>query len=230
MAKKIDSNEPMNEPAKQLPVIIIGGGGHAKVLADCLLLSSARILGVADPKYADKSLKPFYGLEGIGDDQDISKWRPDEVELVNGIGSLPGSDLRLNIFLRFKRFDFKFATVIHPSAIVGREVLLGEGAQLMAGAIIQTGTKIGDNCIVNTRVCVDHDCQIGAHSHLAPGATICGGVRLGEQVHVGAGASIGNHLSVGKDSVIGAGASVVRDLLEATTVLPATVRNNKAAE
>ena len=220
----------MNESYSQLPIIIIGGGGHAKVLADTLLLNGANIIGVADPKYANKLLKPFFGLEGIFDDQDISQRKPEEVELVNGIGSLPGSDLRRNVFLKFKDLGFKFANVIHPGAIIGREVQLGEGVQLMAGAAVQSGTEISDNSIVNTLASVDHDCHIGAHTHLAPGATLCGGVRLGEQVHVGTGASIGQNLSIATGSVIGAGASVVKDVPEAMKVLPAKVRYSTTIE
>lgn len=137
---------------------------------------------------------------------------PDEVELVNGIGSLPGHGLRAELFARYQALGYRFAQVISPRAMVSDYAELAEGVQVMAGAIIQAGTRIGLNTIINTGAIVDHDCQIGADNHIAPGSVLSGGVMTGARVHVGTGAVIIQGIVIGDDAVVGAGATVTRSL------------------
>ena len=194
-----------------LPVLILGAGGHAKVLIDALLAASEVIAGVVDP---DTALTGTTVLEVpvLGGDEVVGEFPPDEILLVNGIGSVSPPVMRKQIFERFKGMGYRFAMVIHPSVVVAADVELGEGAQLMAGVVIQSGCRIGDNVIVNTRASLDHDCQIGDHVHIAPGVTMSGGVQVGKGVHVGTGATIIQGISIGNDCLIAAGAVVVGSL------------------
>jgi sugar O-acyltransferase (sialic acid O-acetyltransferase NeuD family) len=191
------------------PVIILGGGGHAKVLIDALQLSSIPIVGMVDPIVTSA----FYeDVPLLGDDQAVLQYSPEEILLVNGIGSVLLPDKRKEIFHRFKALGYSFAKVIHPSAVISNSASISEGVQVMAGAIIQAGTVIGENSIINTRASVDHDCRIGGHVHIAPGAVLSGGIYVEEEVHIGTGSVLIQGITVQKRALIGAGAVVIRDV------------------
>lgn len=192
-------------------IVLVGAGGHAKVVLDALRASGLEVSGVVDPALAN-NLSVWRDLPVMGSDQDLLRLPPDEVELVNGLGSLPGQSLRRQIFEKFISAGFTFRSVSHPSAIIGSGVQLHEGTQLMAGTIVQADCIIGRNTILNTGARIDHDCDIGAEVHIAPGAVISGGVRIGEGVHIGTGASVIQGIKLGAGAVIGAGAVVVRDV------------------
>lgn len=194
-----------------LPVIIIGAGGHAKVLIDALRLSSTPILGIVDAG-DEKRGANLSGVPVIGDDNEVLKYRADEIILVNGIGSVKRPERRREVFDRFKSMGYDFANVVHPSAVIASDVVLSEGVQIMAGSIVQPGCVIGANAVINTRASVDHDCSIGDNVHLAPGVTISGNVRIGNGSHVGTGSAVIQGITIGENSVIGAGAAVIKDI------------------
>lgn len=200
-----------------LPVIILGAGGHAKVLIDALLESSAVIAGVLDPD-PDLAGACVLGVPVLGNDSIAVEFPPSEVQLVNGLGSVGTPARRRQLYDKFKALGYDFATVVHPSAIVASDVVLGEGAQVMAGSIIQPGSSIGCNCIINTRASIDHDCIVGNHVHIAPGVTLSGGVSVGEATHIGTGAIVIQGISIGVNAVVAAGAVVVKDIPARTKV------------
>jgi sugar O-acyltransferase (sialic acid O-acetyltransferase NeuD family) len=195
-----------------LPIIVIGGGGHAKVLIEALHLCSATILGIteSDPS---KIGTDILGVHVIGSDDIISRYAPGLLHLVNGIGSVHLPKKRKAVFEKFKEKGFTFKTVIHPSAVVASDVIFGEGVQIMAGTVIQPGSRIGVNTIVNTKTSVDHDCLIGEHVHLAPGVTLSGEVVIGNGVHIGTGATVIQGIHIGDESLVGAGALVLEEVL-----------------
>lgn len=194
------------------PVIILGGGGHARVLISVLRQQAAAIVGIADPNLTPN--REISGVLVLGPDAAIAGFSPHEVVLVNGIGNRasrrgPGLDIRGERFRHFKALGYVFAPVIHPSAVVATDSAnLGEGVQIMAGAIVQTAAAIGENAIVNTGAIVDHDCIVGPHVHVAPGAVLCGEVRVGAGSHIGAGAVVIQDIDIGENVMIGAGAVV----------------------
>ncbi|UFJ40049.1 acetyltransferase [Brevibacillus humidisoli] len=204
------------------PVIVIGGGGHAKVLIDSLQAQLIPILGFTD--ISDKQGKTVLDVPFLGSDDQIYRYSPSEVELVNGIGSVVDASSRRQVFEAFKQRGYRFAAVIHPSAIVSRYAQLGEGVQVMAGAIIQPGTVIGANTILNTKASLDHDCHIGQHVHVAPGATLCGQVRVEDHAHVGAGATVLQGVTIGQASIVGAGAVVTQSVPQGITVVGVPAR------
>jgi len=191
-------------------VILLGAGGHARVLADALGAAGCDIAGVSDPD-RDRAKDAFAGIPVLSD-ADVLGRAPDTVVLVNGVGGIGDTAPRRDLFLRFKARGFRFATVVHPAAAVAREAVLGEGAQIMAGAVIQTSARVGENTLINIGVVVDHDCNIGAHCHLAPGSALSGKVCLGAETHIGTGASLIHDIVVGARCLIGAGAVVIRDV------------------
>jgi sugar O-acyltransferase (sialic acid O-acetyltransferase NeuD family) len=198
-----------------LPLIVVGGGGHAKVLVSTLLLLRHRVLGFVD---VDLSMPPLLGIPNLCDDDAVLAYRPEQVRLVNGVGSINSTIRRQRIYERFIERGYVFETIIHPFSMVSHEVETGAGVQIMAGAIVQPGTRLGDDMIVNTGACVDHDCLIEAHAHIAPRATLSGNVHIGRGSHIGAGATIIQGIKVGIGSTVGAGAVVIRDVPDEVTV------------
>lgn len=199
------------------PVILLGGGGHARVLLEALLLSGRTVLGITDPD-AGKAAGTIMNIPVIGTDDAVLRFRPEDVELANGLGSVGSTARRAALFVAFRNRGYRFATAIHPAAVVSPTAIVEEGAQIMAGAIIQTGARIGMNAIVNTRAAVDHDCVIGAHAHLAPGVTLSGTVTVGDEVHIGTGATVIQGIAIGRGSTVGAGSVVVKTIPEGVTV------------
>lgn len=198
------------------PLIVLGAGGHAKVLIDALRLAGRRILFTvdADPARHGGSVA---GVSVRGGDDVVLAHAPETVLLVHGLGSTRQCEDRRRLFERMKQRGYRFASVVHPSAVVSPSASLGEGVQVLAGAVVQPGAALEDDVIVNTNASVDHDCQVGRHSHVGPGACLGGGVRVGERTHVGAGATVIQYRTIGAGVLIGAGSVVVRDLPDGTT-------------
>ncbi|MFF2752173.1 acetyltransferase [Psychrobacillus sp. NPDC058041] len=190
------------------PIILIGNGGHASVLTEILLTQNRTILGYTAPSQESNT----FGLQYIGPDMAIQNYNPNEIELILGIGTVNVSNIRKSLFERMKQLGFQFAKVIHGQTILSPSVTLGEGVQIMAGAIIQTNVKVGNNTIINTGACIDHDSNIGEHVHIAPRVTISGGVKIKNGCHVGTGATLIQGITLGNDSLIGAGAVVIHNI------------------
>ncbi len=189
-------------------VIIIGAGGHARVLADALRESGFTLIGFTDAAQSEHGRR-IDNVVVIGGDEILGRYSREQTVLVNGVGSVGAPDTRRAVQERLTSAGWRFISVVHPRATVSRAAHIEEGAQIMAGAVIQAGARIGGATIVNTAASVDHDCEIGAYCHIAPGAVLSGGVRLGEGCHIGAGAVIIQGLHIGAASMIGAGAVVV---------------------
>jgi sugar O-acyltransferase (sialic acid O-acetyltransferase NeuD family) len=194
-----------------LPVLVLGGGGHARVLVEVLRASGRTIIGIADPALAPGSLGPG-GLSVLGGKDVIDKFEPHDIAVVNGVGSTDSMAMRDETYRRISARGFGFIGVVHTSAIVSPSAQLGDGVQLMAGAIIQCNTVIGANSIINTGACVDHDCRIGESVHIAPGATLSGSVTVGDRTHIGTAAAVIQGISIGCDCLVAAGAVVYRNL------------------
>jgi len=200
-----------------IPVILVGAGGHARVLLDALSLLRAVILGLVD---ADPALtgRKVLGFEVLGGDEALRQHAPGTVQLVNAIGSARSMARRRSVYESLRQAGHSFAGVVHPGATVSRHAAAAESAQIMAGAIVQACASIGENTIVNTGATVDHDCRIGAHVHLAPGVTLSGDVLVGDETHVGAGATVIQGVRIGARCTVAAGAVVLGDVADGKTV------------
>lgn len=190
------------------PIVIVGNGGHARVLIEILLMQQRQILGYTAPTEEHNP----YNIVYLGTDEAILQHEPERVELVNAIGSVSTTELREHVFTFFKSKGYRFCTIIHPSAIVSNTAMLGEGVQIMAGTIIQPFVRIGNNTIINTSASIDHDCCIGDHCHIAPGCVLSGNVTVGKGTHIGTGANIIQNIKIGNNVIIGAGSLVLRNV------------------
>ncbi len=203
-------------------VLLIGAGGHASVLLEILIEQKINILGYVSP-YAAVNKKLFSDFHWFKCDKDVLQFDNSKIKLVNGIGSLPGSTLRVDFYNKYKKLGYSFATLVSKEASVSNYAYLEEGVQVIRGAIVQTGTCIGYNSIVNTGSIVDHDCSIGSHNHIAPGATLSGQVTSKVNVHFGTGSSVIQSVNIGKNSVIGAGSTITKDIDKNTICYPARI-------
>ncbi|MCF6216955.1 MAG: acetyltransferase [Emcibacter sp.] len=201
------------------PVIILGAGGHSAVLIDILRKQQRPIIALVAPKVSSRAI--FENLQIFQNDDDIFEYSPAEIGLVNGVGSLPESKLRRDLFTTFSKKGYQFETIVDESATISPYAKLMQGVQVMAGVVIQTGSHIGKNTIVNTNATIDHDCQIGNHNHIAPGAVLSGNVMTGANVHIGTGAQIIQSIEIKSNAVVGAGATITKNVFESEIIYPA---------
>lgn len=204
---------------------LLGGGGHGRVLMATVELLGGWFVAVNDPKLMAGGGPA--GVPVLGDDELLKQCPVDRVLLVNGVGSAGLPEARADLFWRWHARGYRFATIVHPSAVVAKGAELGEGAQAMAGAVIQNDVRVGPNCLVNTRASIDHDCVLGDTVHLAPGVTLSGGVRIGDRSHLGTGACVIQGVRIGQRCMIGAGAVVVGDLPDGSRVVPGAVAGER---
>ncbi len=208
-------------------MILLGAGGHARVLIDCLRVLGIPIKGILD---ADKGLhgKKLDGVKILGGDSYAFRLNKRTDRLINAIGSTDSMELRSRIWWLFKNDlkngGWKFSGLVHPSAVIAKGVRIGEGVQIMAGAIVNAGASIEDNSIINTGAIIEHDVVIGHSCHIGPGAVICGAASIEERTHVGCGAVIIQQRHIGQACTIAAGAVVTKNVYQGVRVagIPAT--------
>jgi UDP-perosamine 4-acetyltransferase len=198
-------------------IILAGGGGHCKVIIDAIKNKKDYIIyGITDLRF--KKGEKILGIPIIGSD-DILKaiFKKGIKYAFICVGSIGDCSMRRNIDINLKNIGFKLAVIQHPKAVVAKDVVLGEGTFIAAGAVINPGTKIGRNVIINTSASVDHDCEIGDFVHIAPGVTLSGGVKVGSETHIGTGANIIQYVKIGKGCLVKAGTLLTGDLADGET-------------
>lgn len=197
-------------------VVIIGAGGHAKVIADIIQKSEDIVYGFLDDNFKKGTIiLNNENLKVIGDLNSrftLPITQP-ELEFVIAIGD----NNRRKEIAETKIPNIKYYTAIHPSANIALDVSIGDGTVVMANACINASTKIGKHCIINTASVIEHDNLINNYVHISPNATLCGTVKVGECTHVGAGVTIKNNTNITDNCIIGAGAIVVNDINEKGT-------------
>lgn len=204
-----------------LPLVLIGAGGHAKVMLSLARALGRVVVGVCDPVLTRNGVTHWRGVPLLGDDDVLANSSPEQFELVNGIGLLPrGTPVRQRIHERFTRQGFRFPALVHPTAWVDPSAMLAAGAQIMAGAMLQADVTVGESTIVNTGARIDHDCHIGNHVHVAPGAVLCGGVEVGDFAFLAASCTVHPHVRIGEKALVAAGTVLTRSLAEGDTHFP----------
>jgi len=194
-------------------IILIGGGGHCKVVIDTILSTNEfEIIGILDLE--ENVGKEVLGVPVIATDTQLEDYFRKGIRFcfitVGSIGTK--AFLRENLFMRAQKIGFRFPNIIHPGSVVSKFTIIGEGNYVAPGTIINAGTIIGNHCILNTGSKIDHDCNIGNFVHVAPGVTISGGVEIGDYSHIGTGSSIIQCLKIGSNTIIGAGSVVLSDI------------------
>jgi sugar O-acyltransferase (sialic acid O-acetyltransferase NeuD family) len=209
-------------------LILLGAGGHARVLIEALRQSGSAVSGFVTDEIETPSGN-MAGMPRLGSDAELMTRPRDDVLLINGVGTVGDPRRRRIVFEKFHAAGFAFATVLHPSAVLAADAALGEGAQIMAGALVQPGASIGANAIINTGAVIDHDTIVGNHVHVAPGACLSGNVVVGASTHIGAGATVIQGIRIGLDALVAAGSVVVEDIAAGAVVMgvPARAKQNR---
>lgn len=199
--------------------VILGGGGHARVLIDCLqLIGRIKLGGILDH---DRTLwgTELMNIPILGGDDLLAEIRTRGVNcFVVGVGGSGDNQPRQRLYDLGLANHLEPLTIVHPAAVCSRWAKVGAGSQLLPGSVINAGAVIGANVIVNSGAIVEHDCVVGNHVHIATGAKLTSAVRVGDGAHVGAGATVRQCLTIGERAIIGAGAVVVKDVLPRTVV------------
>ncbi|HMO17955.1 MAG TPA: acetyltransferase [Oligoflexia bacterium] len=199
-------------------VIIWGAGGHAKVVADGVRLLGAEILGFVEEINSERVGGEHYGSVVISLKEamaELEKGRG-SVGVCLGVGDNAG---RSRIVDYLSGFGIVPEIVIHPKAIISPSAKIESGAVVMAGAIIQADSMIEKGSIINTGSSIDHDCRIGALSHICPGTHLAGGVSVGERSFIGAGSVVREGIKIGSDVIAGAGSVIVKDISDACRIM-----------
>jgi UDP-perosamine 4-acetyltransferase len=201
-------------------VVLIGGGGHAVVVAE-----AARRQGVHVGRFLDDdplaplSLGPV-AAEHLGPLRSVANLRDVLVHLA--VGDLP---LRRSLIDDIEAARLEARSVIDPGAVVMSSVVLGRGVFVAAGAVVQARAAVGDWCIVNTGAIVEHECVLGPNVHVAPGAVLAGRVRVGADTLIGMGSRVLPGVRIGAGCVVGAGAVVTGDVPAGATVVGVPARS-----
>ena len=193
-------------------IVIVGGGGHTRVLIDCLRTGGKfSIVGVLDGRLSVGA--SIGGCPVLGGDELLpALFAGGGCHAAIGIGSVKDNTVRRTVYERVRGVGFTIPSIVHTHAYVAGGVTIGDGAQVMAGAIVQPEVVIGENSIVNTGARVDHHCRIGAHVHIAPGVTMSGTCTVEDGAFIGVGATLIQGIRIGVGAVVAAGAVVVTDV------------------
>ena len=200
-------------------LLILGAGGHGRVVADVALESGHRSIAFLDD--APDAPRPDLGIPVLGPLRLAEDLMQDWPSACVAIGN---NARRQQLFATLRAAGFSLPTLVHRSAVVSRFAKLGDGVVVAAGAVINAGASIGDACIVNTGAHIDHDCVLGEATHVAPGATLSGCVVTGMRTWLGTGCAIKQGVRIADDALVGVGAAVVCDLLSAGTYVGVPAR------
>jgi sugar O-acyltransferase (sialic acid O-acetyltransferase NeuD family) len=202
-------------------LLIIGASGHGKVVADIALkMNKWQSIAFLDD---NEKINSSLGMEVIGKTTEACR-HINGYEIFVGIGNNP---IRAKIQEKLEVAGARIPTLVHPSAVIGKQVELKSGTVVMAGVVINCCTRIGKGCIINTGATIDHDNLIEDYVHISPGAHLAGTVRVGHGSWLGIGSVVSNNVYITNKCKVGAGAVVVRDITEAGNYIGVPVRKIK---
>lgn len=195
-------------------LIIVGAGGHGKVIADIAMKIGYTNICFID----DNAIGEVLGFPIIGETTDLSKLNDSSTDFVMAIGN---NNVRQSIA---ESYDVNWVTLVHPSAQIAVDVIIDVGTVVMASAVVNPSTKIGKHCIINTGAIVEHDNVIEDYVHVSPNVALGGTVCIGSLTHVGIGATVKNNTKICSDCTIGAGAVVIKNIKEPGTYVGVPIR------
>lgn len=185
--------------------VVWGAGGHAKVVTDILRRRGDEVVAYLDS--TPRAHATFLGRPVFASPEALP---PGSAEA--GIVAIGNCAVRVTLGERLRVAGIPLGRAVDPAAVIGGDVVLGEGVVVAPAAVVMTGTTLHDHVIVNTAASVDHDGVIGAGVHVAPGARLAGSVTVGDRTWIGIGSVVREGIRIGAGTMVGAGAVVVRDL------------------
>ena len=195
-------------------LIIIGAGGHGKVVADNALKNGYTDICFVD----DHSTGECMGFPIVGTSTDIQALNDGKTDFIIGIGN---NAVRKTIA---ETYNVNWVSIVHPSAQIAFNAEIGKGTVVMANAVVNVCATIGEHCIINTGAIVEHDNVIENYAHISPNVALGGTVCIGTLTHVGIGATVKNNTEICSDCTIGAGAVVIKNIKEPGTYVGVPIR------
>lgn len=212
-------------------IIIIGSGGHAKVVADIILTRKEKlkenleIIGFLDDNFKNLKYNNIFGIPILGDLENIKNFISKDYSFVIAIGD---NDIRKKISENYSKLNYY--TAIHPKSIISREVKIGAGTVVMANVVINPNSIIGKHCILNTSSVIEHDSRLGSYVHISPNVTLCGGVNINNNSWIGAGSVVKQQVTIGENVVVGAGSVVIKNVEDSIIIAGNPTKNIKVKE
>lgn len=198
-------------------VIVIGGGGHAKVVIDCIQCAEDNVVGILDD--ALEVGTKIFGIPVLGK---LKSWKNHkDKKFIIAIGN---NEVRRSIA---ERMNADWYTAIHPSAILSKYASVGAGSVVMPRAVINAGATVGRHCIINTGAIVEHDNNLGDYVHISPNVALGGNVTVGDRTHIGIGTCVRNNIVICDGCTVGAGAVIVKNITEKGTYVGVPARRIK---
>lgn len=194
-------------------IVIIGAGGHAKVVADIILKrkevlkEELNIIGFLDDNFDKIEYREIFNIPILGSLDLIEEFKNKDYEYIIAIGN---NLIRRKLAKKYSKLNYY--TAIHPTAVIGNMIIIEEGTVVMANVVINPCCKIGKHCILNTSCVIEHDNTIDNYVHISPNATLCGNVFINKYSWIGAGAVIIQNKNIGKKVIVGAGTVVIKDV------------------
>jgi len=178
-----------------MEIYLYGCGGHAKVILDIFYQQGKLITALIDDN-PPSTINQIHGVPIYKTSEALSSISTENSKWIIAIGN---NRIRQKLALKLENQGYSFATAIHPSAKIGLGVEISPGTVVMANTVINTDTKIGSHIILNTGSLIDHDCYIGDYTHISPGCTLCGHVKVGKSVLLGANTTVSPCIEIGNE-------------------------------
>ncbi|GGA79177.1 acetyltransferase [Neiella marina] len=201
-------------------LVILGAGGHGKVVADIARLT-ARYQQLMFLDDAFEAIGLTLDIAVVGPLSAFSNYIDDRTDFFVAMGSCKG---RENWLQQLLAANASIATLVHPNAIIANSSRVDIGVLVCAGAIINPDSHIGVGTIVNTGATVDHDCSIGSYTHICPGVSVAGMVTVGERCWLGIGCNVIQQIDIADDCTLGAGATLLQSTQAGQTLVGVPAR------
>jgi sugar O-acyltransferase (sialic acid O-acetyltransferase NeuD family) len=201
-------------------LLIVGTGGQGKVVLDCVEKYYNKITFMTN----DSNTKKIGNYPILfGKDINFEYILKNFDEVIVAIGN---NNARLNLSLKYISQGIKLAIIVHPTAVVSKYAIIGEGTVIFANAVVNSSAKIGRACIINTGAIIEHDCILEDGVHISPNAAMGGTVNIGKKAWICLGSSIANNIRIGENVIVGAGSVVLNDVSDNVLVagIPATIK------
>lgn len=195
------------------PVAIVGYSGHAYVIIDIFLTAGRLVTAYCDQE--QKQSNPYH-LNYLGRESEVIH----KLKKYDYFACVGHNGIREKIHNQLSDLlGIDPVNAIHPSAVISGSVRMGNGVMIAANATLNPMVEIGDGVICNTSTSIDHECIIDDFCHIAPGAVLCGNVKVGRNTFIGANSVIRQGIVIGNNVTIGAGTVVVKDIPDGSTVI-----------
>lgn len=204
-------------------LMIVGAGGHGKVVADAALLAGWQDIRFVDARFPE--VRRVRQWPVVGTDRDVLAAPCDVDGVVIAIGN---NRTRVALQQRFQAAGWPVVSIIHPAAVISPFAQIGSGSVVFAGAVVNIDAHVGDAAIINSGAIVEHDCVLGLGVHVSPQAALAGNVTVGDFSWIGIGSSVRQQVHIGSGVTVGAGAAVIGDVGDGHTVVGVPARPQQA--